>query len=135
MEPVDLHDPAAVWKRVHEYLYLYYEGEMKPTVAGLGIALGLDTRRLHELRNGKVLPSNKKLLSLPRETVECVLKSYNFIENIHESNMVENKINPAVAIFMAKNHYGYRDQQDISVTPNTDIRDEVDVDDIKKRYE
>ena len=43
MDKVDLHDPVAVKDRITEYFRLYGEADVKPTVTGLGMALGVDS--------------------------------------------------------------------------------------------
>ena len=49
------------------------------------------------------------------------------------SMMTEGKINPVVGIFLLKNSHGYKDQQDVVITPNNPLESE-DPDQARKRY-
>ena len=44
------------------------------------------------------------------------------------------KINPVMAIFMMKNHFGYQDKTEWVVTPNNNQANDYDPEDIRKRY-
>ena len=44
------------------------------------------------------------------------------------------KINPVMAIFMMKNHFGYQDKTEYVLTPNQKQESDYDAEDIKKRY-
>ena len=48
MPDIDIKDPDAVKQRITDYFVLYANYDMKPTVAGLGMALGLNRRQLWE---------------------------------------------------------------------------------------
>ena len=48
---IDLNDPKQVEDRLAEYFQIHYEADLKPTVAGMGMALnGMDRRRLWEIK-------------------------------------------------------------------------------------
>ena len=104
MPEIDLKDPAQVAKRLGEYFSLMADNDTKPTVAGLGLALGLDRRRLWEIRN-----DNLEHRSLPPETVDLIKKAHKVMENLWENYMNNGKINPVTGIFMGKNQFGYQD--------------------------
>jgi hypothetical protein len=44
------------------------------------------------------------------------------------------KINPVMAIFMMKNHFGYQDKTEYVLTPNQKQDGDYDAEDIRKRY-
>jgi hypothetical protein len=44
------------------------------------------------------------------------------------------KINPVMAIFMMKNHFGYQDKTEYVLTPNQKQESDYDADEISKRY-
>ena len=55
--------------------------------------------------------------------------------NTQIENYAQNgKINPVTAIFLMKNHFGYRDQQEVVVTPNGPLGDQVPEDELAKKY-
>lgn len=131
---IDLTDPVAVQERLSWYFQLMFEADMKPTVAGMGLALnGMDRRRLAEIKNDvrEVGAITKNLAPASREIIK---KAYKFLENLHENWMNSGKINPVAGIFLAKNNFDYVDKTEHVLTPNTGADDQIDVEDIKKRY-
>lgn len=133
MSKVDLHDPDAVAERLTEFFMLYAENDMKPTVAGMGMALGLDRRRLWEIKTGNYHTS-KELATLPRGTTDGIKKAYGLMENMWESYMNSGKINPVSGIFLGKNNFGYQDKQEMVLTPNQQQESDFNEEDIRKRY-
>ena len=53
---------------------------------------------------------------------------------MHESYMMDGKVNPVTGIFMAKNHYDYVDKTEHVVTPNQRSEEEYSADEIRQRY-
>ena len=133
MTAIDLHDPVAVQERLCEYFQIYAEADLKPTVAGMGMALGLDRRRLWEIKTGNYVNVGG-YKDLPRETVDLVKKAYEILETSMEAYANAGKINPVMAIFMMKNHFGYQDKTEYVLTPNQKQESDYDADEISKRY-
>jgi hypothetical protein len=130
---IDLHEPEAVKKRIIEYFQIYAEADMKPTVAGMAMALGVDRRRLWEIKTGTLVGGVGKQ-HLPEETLDCIKKAYEILEATMESYANAGKINPVMAIFMMKNHFGYQDKTEYVLTPNQKQESDYDADEISKRY-
>ena len=130
---VDLHDPDAVRQRVGEYFRIYAEADMKPTVAGMAMALDVDRRRLWEIKTGNYVNVGG-YKNLPIETVDCIKKAYEILEATMENYANAGKINPVMAIFMMKNHFGYQDKTEYVLTPNQQQTNDYDAEDIRKRY-
>lgn len=131
---IDLTDPTQVQERITKYFEIYANNDMKPTVAGLGLALnGMDRKRLWEIKTdnlkGGVSPWN-----LPTATLELIKKAYKIMENQWENYMQNGKINPVSGIFLGKNNFGYQDKTEYVVTPNVNQDNDYNADDIKKRY-
>lgn len=133
MPKIDLHDPEAVTERLSEFFMLYAENDMKPTVAGMGMALGLDRRRLWEIKTGNYHTS-KDLSALPSKVTDSIKKAYSLMENMWESYMNSGKINPVSGIFLGKNNFGYQDKQEMVLTPNTQNESDFNEEDLRKRY-
>lgn len=133
MPKVDLHDPEAVAERLTEFFMLYAENDMKPTVAGMGMALGLDRRRLWEIKVGAT-QGRGDIDTLPGEVRDSIKKAYSLMENMWESYMNSGKINPVSGIFLGKNNFGYQDKQEMVLTPNTQNESDFNEDDLRKRY-
>ncbi len=133
MPAIDLHDPVAVQERLCEYFQIYGDADLKPTVAGMGMALGLDRRRLWEIKTGAAVGGTTKQ-SLPTETLVLIKKAYEILETTMENYANAGKINPVMAIFMMKNHFGYQDKTEYVLTPNQKQESDYDADEISKRY-
>lgn len=133
MPDIDLHNPEAVRQRINDYFVLYANYDMKPTVAGLGMALGLDRRRLWEIKTGNYV-NGSPCQKLPREVLDSIKKAYKLMENLWESYMNSGKINPVSGIFLGKNNFGYQDKTEYVVTPNTRQDSDYDPDEIRRRY-
>ena len=130
MPAVDLHKPELVQARLSEYFEIHIKADLKPTVAGMAMALGIDRRRLWEIKTN--VPG--RCQDLPTETRDSIKKAYDFLENLWENYMNNGKINPVSGIFLAKNNFGYQDKQDIVVTPNTRSDSDYSAEDIRARY-
>ena len=133
MTAVDLHQPELVQERLDEYFRIHMQADLKPTVAGMAMALGIDRRRLWEIKSGNHHTS-KGLEDLPTLTTDSIKKAYDFMENLWENYMQNGKINPVSGIFLGKNNFGYQDKQEMVLTPNTHSDSDYSAEDIKKRY-
>ena len=127
---IDLKDPEQVIDRLNEYFQIHADNDMKPTVAGMGMALGLDRRRLWEIKTD-VADRNQDLPTLTRDSIK---KAYKMMENLWENYMQNGKINPVSGIFLGKNNFGYQDKTEYVVTPNTNSDSDYSTEDIRKRY-
>ena len=127
---IDLKEPEQVVSRLNEFFDIHARYDMKPTVAGMGMALGLDRRRLWEIKAG-VSDRNKDLPTLTRDSIK---KAYEYMEILWENYMQNGKINPVSGIFLGKNNFGYQDKTEYVLTPNVNNDADYDADDIKKRY-
>lgn len=130
---IDLNDSEAVAKRITEYFQIQFECDLKPTVSGLGLALGLSRQRLWEIKTGNYHTS-RALSELPTASTEAIKKGYEYMEILWENYMQNGKINPVSGIFLGKNNFGYTDKQEHVITPNTNSDSEYNTDDIKQRY-
>ena len=131
---IDLKDPEQVEQRLAEYFRIHFEADLKPTVAGMGLALnGMDRRRLWEIRTGAAMGGHTDY-DLPTATVDSIKRAYKLMENLWENYMQNGKINPVSGIFLGKNNFGYQDKTEYVVTPNVNNDSDYNADDIRKRY-
>ena len=130
---IDLREPEQVVNRLQEFFEIHARYDMKPTVAGMGMALGLDRRRLYEIKTGNYHTS-KSLSELPTLTTVSIKKAYEYMEILWENYMQNGKINPVSGIFLGKNNFGYQDKTEYVVTPNNNSDNDFNADDIRKRY-
>ena len=133
MPKIDLHDPDAVRDRLGEYFQIYAEADLKPTVAGMASALGVNRQRLWEIKTGAAVGGTTKQ-SLPSETLDLIKKAYDILEMSMENYASSGKVNPVISIFMMKNHFGYQDKTEYVLTPNQKQESDYDADEISKRY-
>ena len=134
MPKVDLHDPEAVRQRLGEYFQIYGEADLKPTVAGMAMALGVDRRRLWAIANDQPTGGGGKLMNIPSESADLIKKAYEILETTMENYATSGKINPVMSIFMMKNHFGYQDKTEYVLTPNQKQESDYNAEDISKRY-
>lgn len=102
-----------------QYLQLCVDKNIKPSVSGFATALGTNRTTLLNWLNGSAKVENR----------EIILKAYSMIETFDEIAMKEGKIPPIIAIFNAKNNYGYSDKTDVKI-----ISDEMSDEEIERRY-
>ena len=133
LPPIDLHQPDQVQERLTKYFEIHFEADMKPTVAGMAMALGIDRRRLWEIKTNAPT-TNKWLDDIPTPVKDSIKKAYDFLETLWENYMHNGKINPVSGIFLAKNNFGYQDKTEYVLTPNTNSVSPVDKEDIMSRY-
>lgn len=132
MEKIDMTDVEAVQSRINDFFMLYASNDMKPTVAGMAMALDMDRRRLWEIKTGNAKPNGQ--YDLPPRVVDTIKKAYNLMENLWETYMNSGKVNPVAGIFLGKNNYGYQDKTEYVLTPNTQSDNDYDADAIRERY-
>lgn len=135
MPSIDLNDPVAVQQRLMDYFELYAEADMKPTVAGMAIALNGHNRRwLYAVTHDAPTGGGGSFAKIAKDSALVIKKAYFLLENLWENYMQNGKVNPVAGIFLGKNNYGYQDKTEYVVSPNTQNEEEYDVNDIKKRY-
>lgn len=130
---VDFTKPEQVEERLLQFFEIHAQNDMKPTVMGMGLALGVDRRRLWEMKSG-VAKGGLTPYDLPTETLDLIKRAYDVLENLMENYTQNGKINPVSAIFLMKNNFGYQDKTEYVVTPNMQTDSDYNAEDIKKRY-
>ena len=135
MSDIDMNDVEQVQARLNEYFALYAQYDMKPTVAGMAIALnGMSRRTLWAIVNDAPTGSTGYKSALPSEVTLSIKKAYFLLENLWESYMNSGKVNPVAGIFLGKNNYGYQDKTEYVLTPNTNQDNDYNADEIRERY-
>lgn len=134
MEKIDRTDVDAVQNRLNEFFMLYGQNDMKPTVAGMAMSLGMDRRTLWAITHDAPLGGRGNLSTLPPSVTDVIKKAYFLLENLWETYMASGKINPVSGIFLGKNNYGYQDKTEYVLTPNQNADNDYDADSIRERY-
>lgn len=119
-------DEEAVRTRCQEYFRICNEDDMKPSVAGLALALGIDRKYLWEIREG-IKGKNPRV-------ADCLKKAMQLLELQMVDYMQNGQINVVAAIFLSKNHFGYLDQREVVVSAQSALGDEKSAEEIRQRY-
>ena len=133
MPDIDKHDVNAVTQRLEDYFKLYAKHDVKPTVAGMAMALGMNRRTLIAIVNDYATGGAGYKTALPQDVALVIKKAHSLLENLWENYSTNGKINPVTAIFLGKNNFGYQDKTEYVVTPNVQ-QDNYDPDSIRQRY-
>lgn len=102
---IDLEDSDAVDERILQYFEIVTKNDMKPTVAGLALALGMSRMQFIAWMNGNTRNST------PR--TNTAIKAFTLLNQLWEDYMMNGKVNPASGIFIGKNNFGYVDKIEI----------------------
>lgn len=105
---IDFNDPDAIINRYFEYLELCDKHGLKPMVAGMAFAYGINRHVF-----GGIARDDKKYANWRQLSTECravIKKVYESLEQLWETYLVEEKGNPVKWIFLGKNHFSYKDQ-------------------------
>lgn len=128
LESVDLHNPDMVRERVSMYFQACVEDDMKPTLMGCCVALGIGRKYFYVLREGT------QSTKIPKETIEILKKTSDMLNAQMEMYMQNGKINPVSGIFLMKNNYGYTDEQKLVVEPTQNLGDRVEQNVLDEKY-
>ena len=116
---IDIRNIDEVNQRLDDYFMLMGKRDVKPTVAGMAMALGVSRQSLWAIVNNAPMGGKGNLPNLPADCTDSIKKAYHMMELMWEEYMVHGKINPVTGIFLAKNNFGYQDKQEMVLTPNT----------------
>ncbi len=135
MPTIDMDSVEEVTQRLSDYFALYTSRDMKPTVAGMAVALNGHSRQWLRavVVNGTTGGAGYKAALRP-EVADCIKKAYFLLENLWETYMSAGKVNPVAGIFLGKNNYGYQDKTEYVLTPNQQSENDYDANEIRERY-
>jgi hypothetical protein len=131
---IDVKDADAVNSRLDEFFAIHFENDMKPTVSGMAMALGMTRQTLSAIRSDLPTGGTGYKSALPKDVTDSIKKAYVLMENLWENYMQNGKINPVSGIFLGKNNFGYQDKTEYVLTPNQQSTEEYDVDEIKRHF-
>lgn len=115
-----------VTQRIKDYFIICAEDDMKPSVAGLALAMDIDRRYLWEIREGRKGKNPDVADTLKKAMKILDLQMVDYMQN--------GKINPVSGIFLMKNNFGYADKQEVVLTPNNPLGDTKDTKELEERY-
>lgn len=115
LPPIDISDPVQVEQRIKDYFSFCGDNDTKPSVVGMCNWLGITRETLNTWRRGEYRGSSHS---------DLITRAYSVLEQLWTDYMLNGKVNPASGIFLGKNLFGYKDTQDIVLTPKPGITDE-----------
>lgn len=125
---VDMREPEQVRERVGMYFALCEQDDMKPSVAGMALAFGVDRSTLWKWVN------SIDSAYIPAASRHLVKKAYQVLTAQMENFMQNGKINPVAGIFLMKNNMDYKDKQEVVLTPNSQMGDSATPEELQQRY-
>lgn len=117
MPPIDISDPEQVEQRITDYFLYCAENDRKPNMIGMANWLGVDRATVNSWKTGEY----RAATHLP-----VIKKAVDILEELWVDYMQNGKVNPASGIFLGKNMFGYRDTQDVVVTPRDPLGEAPD---------
>ena len=115
-----------VTQRIADYFAICAEDDMKPSVAGLALAMDITKEYLWEIRVGRKGKNP--------DVADTIKKAMKLLDLQMVDYMQNGKINPVSGIFLMKNNFGYADKQEVIVTPNNPLGDTKDTKELEERY-
>lgn len=125
LTPIDIADPEQVENRILDYFDFCEKNDYKPSVIGMANWLGISRRTVTRWMKGDTRSSTH---------TEMIERAYSVIEQVLVDCMQNGKVNPASGIFLLKNFFGYRDQQEVLVTPTNPLGEETDTKKLEDKY-
>lgn len=126
LPPIDISDPKQVENRIKEYLLFCVENDRKPNKIGLANWLGVDATTVNSWER-------EEYRALTHSPV--IKKAVSLLHELWADYMQNGKVNPASGIFLGKNMFGYKDNQDITIRPDNPYGDQRDAATIAKEYD
>ncbi len=112
LDPVSFKSAEEIKERTQTYFEICAENDMKPSVAGYALSLGISRQELWRIISGH---------SVKPDAVRDALKRPYLVLNAQLEDYMQNgKVNPVTGIFLSKNHFAYQDKQEITVSANQD---------------
>ena len=122
--PVDMSDAEQVRERTVTYFDICNQNDMKPSVAGYALALGIDRTNLWRIVSGATVK--------PTEVRNVLKRAYEMLNAQMEDYMQNGKIQPLAGIFLMRNNHGYSDKTEIEITAKNDS--EVSPEELAQKY-
>ena len=126
LPPIDISDPKQVEHRIIQYFSYCEQNDRKPNIKGLGNWLGVDSTTVNSWRRGEYRAETHSPL---------IKKAVDVLEELWWDYGQNGKTNPASWIFIGKNAFGMKDQQDVIITPNNPLGDAMEEEQLKNRIE
>lgn len=104
---ININDVREVAERSRLYFESCIDKDLKPTVAGYALALGMDRMHIVRIISGEV--------SAPDDVRELISTFHRMLTAQMEDYMSNNKINPVAGIFLMRNNMGYTNDETLTI--------------------
>ncbi len=121
---IDTKDPNAVASRIDYYFKNCVDRDIKPTIEGVSLYLGIDRDMFYKLRNGD---PNK-------EVTQICMRAFQIINQLTVEFMQTNQANVVGSIFLLKNNFGYKDESNIKLESATSTEGQLSDEELKNKY-
>ncbi len=121
---IDLRNPEQVSERIRYYFQNCLDRDIRPTVEGISLYLGIDRDQFYKMRNGD---PNK-------EVTQLYLKAFQMINQLTVDLMQSNQANVVGSIFLLKNNFGYKDESSIKLESATSTEGQLSDEELKNKY-
>lgn len=123
--PIDTSDPNAVMQRIWEYLDFCEKEDIKPEILSLSLWLHVSRDTLNSWKRGEYRGQTHSAL------IKNVITS---LEALTVGLALDGKCIPGNVIFILKNHYGYKDNIEITTPKSNDLDNVTSAKDIADKY-
>lgn len=114
-------------QRLEQFFNRCVEMGQIPTIEKACVTLGMTTSELRRIKDGSSQGFSLK-------TKEIINELYSMCGAIANEMALSNSVNPIIYIFLAKNHFGLTDKQELVITPNNSIEATESVEVIEAKY-
>lgn len=108
LKPVSFESAEEIEERTETYFEICQQNDMKPSVAGYALSLGISRQELWNIVSGKRVKT--------AAVIDLLKRAYLVLNAQMEDYMQNGKINPVSGIFLMKNSFQYQDKQEIQVS-------------------
>lgn len=114
-----------ILERSREYFQECINNGVRPTVEAYCLALGYARQTVNDWKHGT---------SCSAARTDIIKKAFDVFATFDAGMAANNKLNPVLYFFRAKNYYDMRDQQDLIITPKQPLGGDITADDVAAKY-
>lgn len=109
-------------QRVEFYLNDCYKNQLKPTIEGCALAIGVTTQTFHKWSENEI--------KLEFDRADVAKRVRQLLADFDANLLINGKMNPVAYIFRAKNYYGMKDQTESVVKHENNLGDKKTPDEL-----
>ena len=106
LPPIDISDEKQVEERIMWYFGHCAERDLKPSMAGLALALGVDATTVTSWRREEYRAATHS---------PVIKRAYGIMHALWQDYMQNSKINPVAGVYLGANMFGYQNTNNITI--------------------